>query len=217
MARLHTLQDPFNNSSLTGSLWTQFTGGSATMGYSSSGGQTNFPATTSSSTDGDLSTPITYDLTNSYFLLNILAIPATGATTSSGIIRLQITSANFLSFRFQVGNIVAMKRVASADTDLFTAAWSSSTHAWVRIREVNGSIFWDTSSDGITWTNRWSEVTPIAITGLTVVLGGLSSGVDSSPGSFQWKFCNVPPSSNRPATYRYGSVGNGESRSEGWT
>jgi hypothetical protein len=33
-----------------------------------------------------------------------------------------------------------------------TAVYSSSTHAWLRISESNGRVFWHTSTNGTTWT-----------------------------------------------------------------
>jgi hypothetical protein len=216
MAQFHTLKDEFNGTAAK-TLWSQFTAGSATMTYDTTGALTTFPATTSSSTDGDISTVTTYSLLDSCFHLNILAIPASGATTSSGIVRLQITSANFVGWHFNVGNILAVKRVASADSTLFTAAWSATTHAWIRIREANGTTYWDTSTDGQLWTNRWSEADPIVETGLTAVIGGLSSGVDSSPGTFKWNDLNISTFSKPGNRYRAGVFGTGSGGSEAWT
>jgi len=37
-------------------------------------------------------------------------------------------------------------------------------HAWVRIREASGTVYWDTSPDGATWTNRRTLATPSWVT-----------------------------------------------------
>jgi hypothetical protein len=217
MAKLHILKDEFNGTVVKAALWAQFTAGSATFTYDATGAQVNFPATTSSSTDADDSTQTTYDLLDSYAFLNILAIPASGATNSFGLFRIQNTSSNMMWWRFNGGNIQAVKTIASVETQVFTATWNATTHAWIRIRESNGTVYWDTSLDGIDWTNRASTADSITLTAMTILLGGISTGVDASPGTFKWRSFNISPASKPGNEYRYGSVGDGMSRSEGWT
>lgn len=42
--------------------------------------------------------------------------------------------------------------------------YDAAAHAWVRIRESGGSVYWDTSPDGTTWTTRKTAATPSWIT-----------------------------------------------------
>lgn len=49
-------------------------------------------------------------------------------------------------------------------------AYNSSTHLFFRIREQNGITYWDTSADGIAWTNRFSLTNPFSYTDTQLIL-----------------------------------------------
>jgi hypothetical protein len=40
----------------------------------------------------------------------------------------------------------------------YDTAYDANVHRYLRIREASGTIYWDSSTDGITWTNRDSAV-----------------------------------------------------------
>jgi hypothetical protein len=213
MAQMDTLKDEFNGTTAK-AIWSPFSAGSATITYDATGVTVTFPATTSGATDGDLSSFFSYNFLDSYAFMHVLAIPVSGAVNSFGLFRLQITSANFVSWQFNAGNIQAVKRVASVSTTVFSTAWDSVNHAWIRIRESGGTTYWETSPDGIDWTVQYSEADPITETSLTAVVGGISTGVDSSPGTFKFDDFNISPASKPGNIGRYARVGNGMSRSE---
>lgn len=41
-----------------------------------------------------------------------------------------------------------------------TIPYDPTQHAWIRIREDAGTLYWDTSADGRTWANQHTEVSP---------------------------------------------------------
>jgi hypothetical protein len=88
------------------------------------------------------------------------------------------------------------------DTQLFTATWSSSTYKYLRIRESGGTIFYDSSTNGTSWTNRASIVgLPFAVTALYVDFGATCGNV-ASPGSLRLDDVNlILPAPS--ATWRY--------------
>ena len=69
---------------------------------------------------------------------------------------------------------------------------SDSLGSWVRIRSEGGTIFWDVSPDGITWTNCKSEAVAGSYIGCSVNLWS-DSGSEQSPGSARWDDFNVVP------------------------
>lgn len=61
--------------------------------------------------------------------------------------------ANQLYFVIKGGTLYATRIVASANTTVASAAYSATSHKYLRMREASGVVYWDTSTDGITWTN----------------------------------------------------------------
>lgn len=73
-------------------------------------------------------------------------------------------------------------------------AYNATTHRWVRIREAAGTMYWDTSPDGVTWTQRRSEATAgHALSGGYIELGS------ANVATF-YDNMNVPPASGTTVT-----------------
>ncbi|MFL1904763.1 hypothetical protein ACJWDR_37520 [Streptomyces tauricus] len=58
------------------------------------------------------------------------------------------------------GNLVLASRVGYGDAGQVTLTYDPVAHAWLRIRETGGQLLWDTSPDGVTWTNRRTATSP---------------------------------------------------------
>lgn len=85
----------------------------------------------------------------------------------------------------QVSNAITCRATVNAvDSQLFTATWSATTYKYLRIRESGGNIFWDSSSDRSSWTNRAVLANPFAITSLYVQFAAACGNV-ASPGSLK--------------------------------
>jgi hypothetical protein len=207
MALFSTLQDNFIGPALNTNLWTQFTGGSATFVYDTSGVKVVYPVSTTSATDGDLTSNSSYDLTGSSVLVNVLDVPDVGAvnTDASMIVG---TTTNGLRILVEGGQIYAQKFVGGAQTNLANTTYSRVTHAWWRIRETAGTSYWETSPNGTTWTVLFSATNPITVTSLVIQLAGTAFGSSTSPGNFKWRNFNLPPSQGM---YNHLRVGDGMS------
>lgn len=193
MAKVQVLTDYFNNSVVDALKWSAFTAGGATLTFDSTGVTITYPALTDGTTDGDLSSVSAFNMLDSYALMQVLAIPTTITTNSLGLFWYKVDSSNLVGYRFQAGNIVGYKKVAGVSTDIFTATWDSTVHAWIRIREDTRTTYWETSIDGSlnSWVVRWSETNPITLSTGSMVLGGISTGVDANPGTFKFKNFNI--------------------------
>lgn len=201
MAALSTLQDPFNAGSLNAGLWTQFTGGSATMTYAASGAQVNYPSSSTSSTDGDISSNTTYDLTGSFAYLQVLTVPS-AATSADAEMRLKFdASNNWFRWVYEGGTLFAQYRKAAANTTVTSFAYNSSTHKWWRIIEAGGTASWDTSTDGVSWTNRGTFVHGMTITSTTVLIAGTCFQNESTPGTYKWNNLNIIPATSTQGGY----------------
>lgn len=160
MALFETITDNFDDNSIDTGKWTT---------YGSNVSETSQQLQVTTTLAGDyagVQTLATYDLTGSS--VRVQLIDAGNQSLASlevypGL--LQIDSNNYVTWLVAGGNIAAYKKVAGVATSLYSAAYSSSTHQWFRIRESGGTTYWDTY-DGSTWTNRHSATNPITVTAL---------------------------------------------------
>lgn len=120
----------------------------------------------------------TLDLTD-YQATNQLVSAGNQALTSYTAVPLFLTrdDNNYYYFSVEGGNVKAFKVVAGAQTQLATAVYNSATHRYFRARETGGTIFFDTSPDGVAWTLFASEAVSFPITALRV---GQSAGTGST-------------------------------------
>lgn len=190
MAKFDTLTDYFQATSLNTGLWSQFTGGSATFTYATSGAQVNYPASSTSSTDGDLSSLTTYDLTASYVYLNVKTVPS-AATSADAFLRVAQNSTNWYRWVYEGGTLFAQKQIAGVTVSVFSVAYNASTHAWWRIIEAGGTISWDTSVDGSSWTNRATFLNTLTLTAMTALIAGVCFQNETNPGIFKWSNFNI--------------------------
>lgn len=90
------------------------------------------------------------------------------------------TDAGF-SLNVVTGLLKLISRTGYADPSEVALTYSSVDHAWVRLRESAGSLYWDTSTDGVTWTTRRISASPAWVAGMElelVLAGHRDSGAD---------------------------------------
>jgi hypothetical protein len=193
-AKVATLTDPFNQNTL-GALWTQTTGGSATMAYSPTGATVTYPSSSTSSTLGQVQSASLFDLTSSSAFVQVLAVPS-ASTSADGELRLQLDSTNWVRFVYEAGTLYAQKMINGSRSTVTSAAYNATTHAWWRIEESGGTITFKVSSDGLTWSNFTGTPTTtvtFAYTALRVMILGSCFQAESSPGTFKWNNFNTAP------------------------
>lgn len=191
MALLSSIKEPFTGTT-TPTGWTQTALGSASFTLDQTGATVNLPATTSSSTDGDMNFTATNDMTGSFARLNVTGVSGAGATHTDNVLRVRINTANYLTIFYEAGTLFFSKVVASAQTNIASVAYNPTTHAWWQIREKNGVTYWETSADGVNWTIQTQQNNPIAVTALDVLIGALCFGADTSPAPFKFRYFNYP-------------------------
>lgn len=107
-----------------------------------------------------------YDLTSSYVFAQLVNAGNQSIPSLEAILYwFDVTNNNKVFFLVgDGGSIAAYKVVAGVQSQVASGTYNSSTHKWLRIRESGGTIYWDYSTDGITWTNFTSLANPFAIT-----------------------------------------------------
>ncbi|MDJ1137930.1 hypothetical protein [Streptomyces iconiensis] len=58
------------------------------------------------------------------------------------------------------GSLGIQMRSGYADPDAVSLPYDPVAHAWVQIRETAGSLYWETSADGLAWTVRRTDSSP---------------------------------------------------------
>lgn len=193
MALLQTLQDPFNQVTLNGTVWTQFTAGSATMSYDATGAKITYPASSTSSTDGDITSVSAFDLTGSFAYMQILNT-LTGTSNDSNLTLRSPDSSNLYQWQLEGGSLFAERIKAGVQTNIGSVIFSAVTHKYWRISNLVGTtISWDTSTDGVTWTPRFTFTNNLTITAVKINIAALSFGVDASAGNFKFNNFNIIP------------------------
>jgi hypothetical protein len=107
-----------------------------------------------------------YSLQGSYVVVQVFPMALTGATVECWaqlLVQTQV-AAVFNDIGMECdrvnGNLKMFLRNDYNDPTQTTIAFSDTDHAWWRIRETGGTVFWDTAPDGLTWTNRKSQTSP---------------------------------------------------------
>ena len=123
-----------------------------------------------------------YDLTGSAAYVQLVQTPNLGnGTTEAGLV-LEIDSNNSEQIGYSGGALFMRERATGSNSDT-TLTFDAVNHKWLRLRESGGTVFWDTSPDGVTWTNRRSKAAGITLTSLTVSLFSGYYGTEPSPGT----------------------------------
>jgi hypothetical protein len=149
MALFETLQDNFDVDHLA-TLWPESYGGPAvTNGRVRVTVDTNY---------NGIQTDHTWTFNNSYIFCQAF-MPAAGGATIEAFFEILIqsgTGGTDIQFGYNAvsGNLSMANRVGYNDGTAVNITYDSTAHRWLRMRITGGNILWDTSPDGITWTNR---------------------------------------------------------------
>lgn len=182
--KLETFIDTFDQPTLSAN-WNGFTNGGGTITAATNGISFNLPASSTSLSDADISAARNYDLTGSYGYVNAGQV-LSASTNADSIFKvcLDVTN-NYFVWEVEAGVLYAETIVGGVRTPLTSFTLSLTTHAYWRIRESGGTIFWDTSPDANTWTNKASVANPFAVTAIFPDLGAAAYENETNPGSFR--------------------------------
>lgn len=156
MPSFNTLVDDFEDGVLDTSLW------SASYGDpDETGGRARIPCTTGYA---GLKSGSAYTLTSASITIRLHAPIPGGATTAAASV-LVLTSTGGTDGGFIIDpaqNAIGLYlREGYADGAAVFLTYSPADHAWLRFREdADDSVYWDTSPDGVDWTNRRTSTTP---------------------------------------------------------
>lgn len=127
----------------------------------------------------------TYDLLGSFALVEAVSLGSAGNSyldIYAGVLNV----GNYAAITKQGSNLLFRESVSGTPDDT-SIAYDATAHRWWRIRESGGTIFWDTSPDSVTWTNRRSKVTTLDYGSIYAQLY-----VDGASGTSTFDNFNIP-------------------------
>jgi hypothetical protein len=149
------LSDTFPGSAVDTATWTAVGSGGVAVGS----GNLTVTSSTSATTVG-VATAATVD----FYDLSVTVpcqMSATPWPTSVGFFPIEVRMSSGTErayFELNNGSILALIDTGDEPiTSLWSASHSNVTHAWLRVRRAGHTTYWDTSTDGSTWTNRASS------------------------------------------------------------
>jgi len=142
---------------------------------------------------GAFNTAALFDGTGSYTYAKVTP-PNSGPSTQASI-QWNVDNDNRVEFLHDGtgGGLVGRVAVAGVVTDYSIGALNTTTHAWWRVRESGGTVFWDTSPDGLTWTNRASATHGLDLTAVNLQLLSGYWGTETAPPDALFDNLNTPP------------------------
>lgn len=160
------------------------------FGYDSdvfvSGGQLHVNATPAYPALGSLDH---YDLTSSAIHVQLTQRPLLGSGETDATFGLYGSGSNSAIFILE-GTVLYMREIVGGVNNTTNVVYNATTHAWWRIREAAGMIYWETAPDGVTWTTRRSKAIGSPYTDVGVALGAGNYGSLPAPGTAVWDNLN---------------------------
>lgn len=177
-----TLRDDFADN-LIARAWTSVTSGSGSVSEASGRASMALPSATAGSHVAYYRSSSAYDLTGDGCWINIVTMVSTGVAALVTF-DAYIDGANLYRWWQQSGTLRAQRVVAGVTTDLFSVAWNATTYKYLRIRESGGTVYFDSSANGSSWTNRATQLVSgaVPVTDLTIQFGAQCGNL-TSPGS----------------------------------
>ncbi|MFF0166810.1 hypothetical protein [Streptomyces prasinus] len=156
MPSLSTLVDNFNAATL-GPVWGNSYGGTAVVG-----GRARVPCTLDYA---GCQTAYAWTLAGASFFVQVPVVPNPGGATAEAYCAVTVQgSVEGTRVGFIINTVSGLIRCVSEtgywDDAAVELTYAPVAHLFLRLREDGTNLYWDTSPDGTTWTNRRTLATP---------------------------------------------------------
>ncbi len=158
MPKAHELVEDFNNNVSDSALWWVFGDAREVNGRLEC-----WQASSSANTYAGYTAKGTYDLTGSMIWVELVRAPRTGQAR----LRAYLSEGNELSIGLVDGLLRCEQQSGGAYLVFLTLPYDAEAHRWLRIRERNGTVHWETSADATAWTTLYSNAAPFAVTAIS--------------------------------------------------
>lgn len=202
MAKFDTFVESFDSNTLEASRWSGAYGT-----YSVTNQRLEMTCTSGGANYQETPTLDSFDLTDSY-VISELKNAGNQSLVSLEVYPLSLAlDANNQVFFLVTGNTVsAYNKIATVSTLLKSTPYISTIHKWFRIREQGGFVYWDYSSDRITWINlfskRVSSLFAVTALKLSLIAGVYASEASSTVAIFDNVNTGGTPAKLNPLVFR---------------
>lgn len=121
---------------------------------------------------------LSYDLTDSYIGFKLAQNCILGVGTNTITLTARTDSLNLVEFDISGGRTLAngatitMREKSAGSNSDTNFVYDPAVHVWFRIREEAGTLYWETSTDAVTWTVQRSKATTLDLTAIEVLMSG---------------------------------------------
>lgn len=179
MAGVEQLVDSFSTN-VVDSQWLTYSS-SSTISATNEGIRIVLAVATGGANYAGLYSATTYSLVGSSAYFKASSVP-TRTSNAQMYLKAYIDGNNYIDILYEAGNLYFRKTVAGVTTNISSVVYSSNEHVYWRLREVNGTTYYDTSPDGIDWVSQTSIANPIALSALVFEFGAGTYQSEVSPG-----------------------------------
>jgi len=173
MAKAHTLVDNFNDNSIDTTKWFTFANDFASEENQRL--EIRPPSSAPGISYGGVSSTVTYDLTASEIRIELVrTLRAVVGTQVYFLAQTDVDNRVVIFVHVEAPDALsvhAYQVVAGTYTRLARVPYDPARHRWLRLREADGVLYWETSPDGQTWEVLASKAPPIALTAVTLGYG----------------------------------------------
>ncbi|MCM8548904.1 hypothetical protein [Streptomyces sp. STCH 565 A] len=138
-----------------------------------------------------------YTLTGSELAVRLYPAADGGATTEawSQVLITTATAGTDLTIECNAhdGTLAMSLRVGYNDPGYTAIPYDPVAHAWLRVREAGGTVYWETAPDGATWTVQRSETTPGWAADADLQVQLISHRSDGTPDFAEYARLNTGP------------------------
>lgn len=186
------LIDNFDDNSIDLTKWESYVISSATI--AETGGHVlATPANSTADSESGYRSIENYDLTGVGTFVKVVQTGDVASTFT--VLQLKLDTNNYLEIGIRSSpssnTLYSMYRLDPTRTDVATSAYDSAIHKYIKIREASGTLYYDYSTDGISWSNLGSVANPFAVTALSQVIFCNEDSSDASPGAAIFDDFNV--------------------------
>jgi len=166
--------DNFNDNSLDVAKWTEWSGGDV----SETSQTLRITSTTAASYKG-MNSAVRGSLVGSSVHVEVPHV-LTGLTSGSTMLQVGPDDQHTITLYVGGTTFAAEYQIEGVFTTVATTAYNSTTHRWWRIRESGGTVYYEYSANGGTWSALTSTAAPFTLTTIRV---SLFIGTDAANGS----------------------------------
>lgn len=199
------LYDNFNDNSLDATKWASFG-----TGVAEASSELELTSTLAAGYKGIYS-QTNWDMTDSEISVQLVDA-GNQALASWQVIPVlaQSDASNQLYWLVQANTLYAVKVVAGVSTNVYSVAYSSSTHKYLKIRERFGRFYYEYSTDGEIWTTAYTMNTPFDVgnVSLQIQCGTYAIEASTTVGKFDNFNCQASLRTDAKTPSSYGIVSN---------